>query len=319
MNRRGFLAGLTGSLASLTGAAAETPALERLTLFIPSTFGDNPAGAVRALEQALMAEKLVAEVSRIHAAGDPMAGLQEFVSPSPLDGDMLMVGGPGLIGAGILGGGPIELAMRAPIARLITENLLIAVHGDSDVASVKELTIALRLEPTTIDFVGGPLGSTDHLLVAKLARFAGIDPRRVRYSERPAEESVGFAVYSGRAGCAIGSLSEMQADISLGRLRPLAISSTQRVPGVNIPTFLEMGVDLQMDRWRGLFASPDAGPEQQARLAALAARLATTTTWKSMIFQHNWTSAYQPMPAFGSFVQAEIARIRRQFAEFGLT
>ncbi|WAC28441.1 tripartite tricarboxylate transporter substrate-binding protein [Ancylobacter sp. SL191] len=327
MNRRGFLAGLTAGLAGSTittgaaraQAAASPPMLERLTLFVPTSLGGGAARCATAIGEVLRAESLVGQLDTVYAPAETSAALVRFLELGRGPDDVIMVTGASLIGAGILQRAPLELVLGAPIARIACEHLVLAVAWNSDIDTLKELTIGLQLEPATIRFAGGPRGGTEHLLVADLARQAGIEPQRLAYVSRPPGETTGAQIFSGQANCAVGGLSELQLDISLGRLRGLAISSSQRLPGVNIPTFGEMGVDLRMDNWRGIFAPPESSPEQRERLAGLIARLVRTPSWRAKLFQHNWMSAYLPMPAFGDFVTTNIAQTRRQLAEFGLS
>lgn len=327
MNRRGFLAGLTAGLAGsmvATDAApaqavASPPMLERLTLFVPTSLGGGAARCATAIGNVLVAEGLVGQLDTVYAPMETSTALARFLELGRGPDDVIMVTGASLIGAAILQRAPLELVLRAPVARLAREHLVLAVAWNSDIDTLKELTIGLQLEPATIRFTGGPRGGAEHLLVADLASQAGIEPQRLAYESRPPGETTGGQTFSGHANCAVGGLSELQLDISLGRLRGLAISSSQRLPGVNIPTFGEMGMDMRVHNWRGIFAPPEARPEQRQRLAGLIARLVQTPSWRAALFQHNWMSAYLPMPAFGDFVTATIAQTRRQLAEFGLS
>ncbi|WGD29208.1 tripartite tricarboxylate transporter substrate-binding protein [Ancylobacter sp. WKF20] len=299
--------------------AASSPALERLTLFVPTSLGGGAARCATAIGDALRAEGLVRQLDTVYAPTEISAALARFLELGRGPDDVIMVMGASLIGAGILQRAPLELVLRTPIARLAFEHLVLAVAWNSDIDTLKELTIGLKLEPATIRFVGGARGGVEHLLVADLASQSGVEPQRLAYEPRPPGETSGAQIFSGQASCAVGGLSELQLDISLGRLRGLAISSSQRLPGVNIPTFGEMGVDIRLDNWRGIFAPPEAPPEQRQRLAGLIARLIQTPSWRATLFQHNWMSAYLPMPAFGDFVTATLAQTRRQLAEFGLS
>ena len=61
-------------------------------------------------------------------------------------------------------------------------------------------------------------------------------------------------VMGGHLTVATGGLNEMAQQIQTGKLRAIGISSPERLPGVDIPTFKEQGVDVTLVNWRGLMA-----------------------------------------------------------------
>ena len=67
-------------------------------------------------------------------------------------------------------------------------------------------------------------------------------------------------VMGGHITVATGGLNEMAQQLQAGKLRALGISSPERLPGVDIPTFKEQGVDVELVNWRGLMAPPRGGP-----------------------------------------------------------
>ncbi len=61
-------------------------------------------------------------------------------------------------------------------------------------------------------------------------------------------------VMGGHITVATGGLNEFAQQLEAGKLRAIAISSPERLPGVDIPTFKEQGVDVELVNWRGLMA-----------------------------------------------------------------
>ena len=53
-------------------------------------------------------------------------------------------------------------------------------------------------------------------------------------------------VISGKVTVATGGLNEVAGQLKTGRLRAIGISSPERLPGVDIPTFKEQGVDASL-------------------------------------------------------------------------
>ena len=67
-------------------------------------------------------------------------------------------------------------------------------------------------------------------------------------------------VMGGHLTVATGGLNEMAQQIQAGKLRALGISSPERLPGVDIPTFKEQGLDVDT----GQLARPDGAGQDEA-------------------------------------------------------
>jgi tripartite-type tricarboxylate transporter receptor subunit TctC len=98
-----------------------------------------------------------------------------------------------------------------------------------------------------------------------------------------------------------------------GRIRAYAVTLPERIPGFDVPTAREQGVDLVMSAWHGLYTTGGTPPEVQARLVQamraalreprLRARYAETLTTVA--------AEAEVDPAFHArFLGEEIARLR---------
>ena len=72
----------------------------------------------------------------------------------------------------------------------------------------------------------------------------------------------GYLLVAEERAAAVRELSQKAAvatslpQIKAGKLRALAISSDKRVPGVEVPTLKEQGIDVEMVNWRAIFGPP---------------------------------------------------------------
>ena len=80
----------------------------------------------------------------------------------------------------------------------------------------------------------------------------GVAPSRVNYIAFSGGGESLPAILGGQVSVGINGLAEFAPQIDAGTLRPLAISSAERLPGVNIPTLREQGVDVEFENWRSL-------------------------------------------------------------------
>ena len=75
----------------------------------------------------------------------------------------------------------------------------------------------------------------------------------------------------GRVTAGISGYGEYEGQIKTGRLRAIGVSSPNRLPGVNVPTFKEQGIDLVLTNWRSVVA--------RARHHARADASRSTSSW----------------------------------------
>src|SRR3546814_16729681 len=89
------------------------------------------------------------------------------------------------------------------------------------------------------------------------------------------------AIVGGQVAVGMGGYSSLIAQVQAGTLRALAISSEERVPGVDIPTLKEQGIDVTLANWRGLSPTPGISDAQPKTYLDLTAKKTQSTPWKS--------------------------------------
>lgn len=123
------------------------------------------------------------------------------------------------------------------------------------------------------------------------------------------------------SGTTVGGMSgynEVADQIEAGMLRALAISSPERLPGVDVPTFTELGVDAVMANWRGVAAAPGVSGADLEELKAIVDELHGTDQWKDALRRNEWTDSYMTGDEFDAFLEDETARTREIVEGLGL-
>jgi putative tricarboxylic transport membrane protein len=126
-------------------------------------------------------------------------------------------------------------------------------------------------------------------------------------------------VMGGHLTVATGGLNEMAQQIQAGKLRAIGISSPERLPGVDIPTFKEQGVDATLVNWRGLMAAAKLRPADKQALDKALGEMARSEQWQALLKERGWVDMYQPAAEFVSFLGPERTRIEGILRDLGLT
>lgn len=302
---RALLASAVLALAS--PASAQLPALK---LLVPANPGGGWDQTGRALERALRAENLVAGAVQITNKGGAggTIGLAEFAKARG-EGGSLMVMGLVMVGAILTNRSPVTLEAVTPIARLTSEYLVVAVPAASRMQTLKDFTDALRKDPGAVPIAGGSRGGSDHILAALIADAVGAPAARVNYVAYAGGGEAVASLLGAQVAAGISGYGEFQAHIESGKLRALGLSAPARLPGINVPTLREQGVNLDFGNWRGVVAPAGVSAADRKLLLDTVDRLARSASWKAELKKHNWDDAYLAGDAYGAFIKAENERI----------
>jgi putative tricarboxylic transport membrane protein len=310
----------SGAIAAVLAAGLATSAAAQLELKIiaPAAPGGGWDQTARSLQQSVTAEKLVksAQVINIPGAGGTV-GLAQFVNNKG-DGNALMVNGFVMVGAILLNKSPVNLTQVTPIAKLTEETQVIVVPANSPIKDAKDLAAAVKKDVARVTFAGGSAGGADHIMAGMFVGAAGGDASKVNYVPFSGGGESLAAIMGGRVTAGISGYGEYEGQIKAGRLRAIGVSSAQRLPNVNVPTFKEQGIDLVLTNWRSVVAAPGINDAQKKALSDLVEKTVKSKAWQEQLKQKGWDDAYLGADAFAKFLKEEITRVDGVLKQLGL-
>lgn len=312
-------AGVVGlALVNAASDGGEATARSKLVLMAPAAPGGGWDGFARESQQAIKAGGISNNVQVVNVPGaGGTIGLGQFAQMEGRS-DMLMVTGGVMVGAVELADSGVSLDQVQPVARLADDYAALVVPADSEFQTLDDFIQAWKQDPGGTSISGGSLGSIDHLLTGLVAEEVGIDPADTNYI---AYSGGGEALTSMLSGTTVGGMSgynEVADQVEAGMLRALAISSEERLPGVDVPTFKEQGVDAVMANWRGLAAAPGVEGEELTELMEIVDEYRQTDEWKDSLERNSWTDSYMVGDEFKAFLQDEIERTQEIVEGLGL-
>ena len=310
------------SMAALAAAGSfplSAFAAANVKMMIPANPGGGWDTTGRALGKALTDSGAATTVSYDNKGGAAGAlGLAQFVNGSKGDANALMVMGAVMLGGLITGKPPVSLSQATPIARLSSEYNVFVVPAASPFKSIKEVVEQLKKDPGSVKWGGGSRGATEHIAAAMIAREVGTDPAKINYVAFRGGGEATAAILGGNVTIGGSGYSEFAEYINTGKMRALAVTSDTRLPGVNIPTLKEQGINVVIGNWRGVYGAPGITPVQRQELTDMVLKAVKYKSWIEASQKNNWTAAVLSGPAFEKFVDDDFAALRATMVKSGM-
>ncbi len=245
--------------------AAAQPAYDQLRIIAPAAPGGGWDQTARVMQQVLQRAGIVRTpiVENIPGAAGTI-GLARFIGAERGNGDAVMVSGLIMLGGIVTHQSPVTLADVVPIARITGEYEVLAVPAASPFRTLADLIRAFKERPESISWGGGSAGGSDQILAGLIADAVGVAPRRVNYIAFSGGGESLSAILGGQVSVGINGLAEFAPQIEAGTVRVLAISSGERLPGLDAPTLREQGVDVEFENWRSVVAPPGISARRPA-------------------------------------------------------
>jgi putative tricarboxylic transport membrane protein len=313
---RSFIgAGLAVALSAGLASAQEF----EFNIMAPAGAGGGWDSAARSIQETMVGigQARNAQVYNVTGAGGTV-GLAQFVSSAGSDPNQLLVGGITMVGAIISNGAPVNLTQVTPIARLTGDPLVVVVPASSSIQTIDDLLAAVKSDVGGTIWAGGSAGGADHMLAALITEAAGEDPAKVNYVAYSGGGEALAAMLGGQVTAGVSGYGEWQGQIESGDLRALAISYPEPIQGIEAKPLKELGVDVELVNWRGVFAGADVSSEDEARLSAAFEALVTSDEWKEVLAARGWTDYYLPADEFSAFLTGETERVTGVLQSLGL-
>ena len=308
-------------LALAAGSSLSLPSLAaaNIKMMIPANPGGGWDTTGRALGKALQDAGVASSVTYENKGGAAgIIGLAQYANATKGDGNSLMVMGAVMLGGIITGKPPVSLDKVTPIARLTSEYNVFVVPANSPLKTMKDVVEQMKKDPGSVKWGGGSRGSTEHIAAAMLAREVGVDATKINYVPfRGGGEAVA-AILGGNVTVGGSGYSEFQQYIETGKMRPIAVTSPKRLKGIDIPTMIEQGYNIDIGNWRGVYAPAGLTAAQRKALTDMVLKATKSKSWAESLEKNNWTPAWMPNPEFDDFVDREFASLRATMVKAGM-
>ena len=293
--------------------------LHRLRMMVPNAPGGGydltARTAVKIMEDDDITGRV--EVFNVIGAGGTVA-MARLMNEKGSD-DLMMMMGLGVVGATYTNGSKARASDATALAKMVEEQEGILVPADSPFKTVQEFVAAWKADPANVTIGGGSSpGGPDHLFPMETAKAAGVDPAAVNYVSYDGGGDLLTALLGKKITAGTTGLGEFRDQIESGQLRPLAVSGSERIEGVDAPTLTEAGINLVFTNWRGILAPPGISDDAKQAMVKVLEELHGTQQWKEALVKNGWDDAFKTGPEFEQFLKDQDNRVSSTLTDLGL-
>jgi tripartite-type tricarboxylate transporter receptor subunit TctC len=138
----------------------------------------------------------------------------------------------------------------APITLAAIQPNILAVSSTLGVNTAQELVSLLKKNPGKYNYASVGNGTVAHLSMELIKNKSGTYIVHIPYASSPAAVT---SMLTGDTQMASLAPSAIMPQVAAGKLKALAVSTAQRYPGLDLPTFKEVGIpDVEATAWIGI-------------------------------------------------------------------
>lgn len=281
--------------------------------------GTPPGGGLdrtaHALCDALVSEQLLPVPARvINLPGDGARRVWQALDARDWDAHVLCISHPNLTTDLLTGLANFSHERYTPLAILYNEYIAFVVRHDSPIRGATQLLQRLRDAPGGVRVsLSTTAGNPNHIAVALVARHAGADVRAPAIRVFDSALDALADVLTGKSDLAAVTASSVVQALEAGRMRALAVSAPERLPGAfaTVPTWQEQGAPCVLGAWRGVHGARHMFPDAINFWVQKLNEVTHTACWRNTQARQYWT----PMLITGNALMTHLARERAMFAQ----
>ena len=186
-----------------------------------------------------------------------------------------------------------------PIALISADPTIFVVNASRPWKNVKEFVEDAKKHPGQYSYSSSGVYGTLHMAMEMLTHAAGINMKHVPYSGAGPALT---AILGGHVDTLASGPAVVIPHVKAGKLRPLAGWGAKRVASLpDVPTFKELGYDIEFYIWAGLFAPRGTPDVIMKRIREAVKQTVSTPEFKSAMEKIETPIAYMDAPEFQKF------------------
>ena len=287
-----------------------------LHFIVPGGKGGGWDSTARTVGGVLLDAGIIQNITYENISGNGGAhAIHSFLFESREQPNILLVNSTPIVIRSLQGFYTTSYKDLTPIASVIVDYGVLVVRKD-EFSNWQELLFFAKNNHSALKLGGGSIhGGMDHLVVSKIFRLGGVNPKTLEYKAFDAGGVAMEELVKGEVDVLSTGFGEaIQAHLR-GEIKIIGVTSKKSIQ--NIPSFRSLGIDLFFANWRGFFANANLKQKKASQLAKLLAQIYKTPSWKKVSQENGWSDFYLAPDAFKDFLFEQENEIKNLMKEMG--
>lgn len=227
------------------------------------------------------------------------------------------IGSQSLINGLITTRSPLKLADSKAIAQLVQEYEAIAVPSNSKYQTLDQLVNDLRINPKSVNFIGGLTGGVDHLFMAKIFNALNLDLKQATYVAQNSGFDVVNKTLSDKTYVALSTSGDFVAQVNSGKMRVLGVASPEKLPWLKAKTLQQQGLNIVFGNWYGIFVPPQLSESETNNFIHILDVFHNSRIWVKTLADNYWSEGYIGQKEFMAQIDSQTAETKIILQQLG--
>jgi putative tricarboxylic transport membrane protein len=313
---------LAASLASEPALPQQWKPTQHVEFVSGSAAGSASDNVLRTIDRLLREKSIVdATTSIVNKPGAGGSIAWTYLNQQPADGHHLSLIIGNIISNEITGRSTLSFRDVTCVSQVLSEYTAVGTRADSPIKDAKDLLGRLKADPSSVSAaIGTAFGGSGHIQLALATKEVGGAAKQLKAVVFPGFGQGVAAVYGGHVDIIANPHGSFLGPLQEGKLRVLAIAAPQRLPGpfADVPTWKELGIDVEIEAFRAMAGPRGMGAPQVAYWDSRFRDLAKTPEWQDLLAKRGWADRYGGPEACKAALEAQYKAMRAGLNELGL-
>lgn len=314
---RTFVASLAVSAAALGApAVAQDYPHDTVTLVTHSRSGGGTDVFLREMTRYL-GEYLGADFVVENVRGGSGAKAMAKLAQAPADGSIFYGTTPTFINTSLLSNPDYTYKDLTGVVNVFLDPQVVYVRGESPYENLTQVVEAAVDDPGSVIFGVTTPGSLDRQVMEKFKSLTGVTSPVVTHD---GGGELLISVLNGTVALGIGEIQELTAQLEAGEVRLITTYTQDRLGGdfADVPTALEQGIDLVVNKFRGI-AGPAGLPDEIFDKWETAIQdVLEDEEFKEWYEAQSLVPAFMPHEEYNQFLEDFAAEQQEFFVTYGI-
>ncbi|MGF1627894.1 MAG: Bug family tripartite tricarboxylate transporter substrate binding protein [Kiloniellaceae bacterium] len=316
MRRIAATAALAAFVAAAGTANAQSYPVDTVTLITHSKAGGGTDVFLREMTRFLgkhMGANFVVENVQGGSGAKAMAKL----ATGPQDGSQFYGTTPTYINTSLLSSPDYTYKDLSAVTNVFLDPQIVYVRTNSPFQNVAEVIEKAKAEPGSVKFGVTTPGSLDRQVMEKFKVITGIEAPVITHD---GGGELLISVLNGTVDLGIGEIQELSAQLEAKEVRIITTYTKERLAHFpDVPTAQEQGIDLVVNKFRGIAGPKDLSPEVFAKWEAGIQSVLQDPEFKAWYAAQSLVPHFMPHDEYAQFIDAFAEEQQAFFKQYGIT